>query len=340
MQQTIVKSLLGACGALVAAGSLGAAKVNVYPARHYEGDAALYDAFTKETGIKVNRKEGKPEELLQLIVAQGNASPADVLVTVDAGNLWRAEAAGVVQPVASPILSARIPAQFRDPSNNWFGIAYRVRLIAVALDQADKLNVKSYDDLAAPRFKGMVCARQSSNIYNLSLLGARIGADGAAKAQAWAAAVAGNFARQPQGGDTDQLLAVASGECKVAIANHYYLVRLQNSKKPEEQAAAAKIKAVLPDQDGRGVHANISGAAMLKSAPNKAEAQKFLEFLVSDTAQAYFANGNYEFPVVASVARPQVLTNLGEFKTDTINVRVYGENQAEAQKLFDKAGWR
>jgi iron(III) transport system substrate-binding protein len=202
------------------------------------------------------------------------------------------------------------------------------------------LNIKSYDDLADPRLKGALCARQSSNIYNLSLLASKISHDGAAKAEAWARGVASNFARQPQGGDTDQLLAVAAGECQAAISNHYYLVRLQTSKKPEEQAAAAKLHAIFPDQAGRGVHANISGAAVLKSAPNKANAQKFVEFMVSDEAQRYFTDGNYEYPVVTSVKPPPAVAALGSFKLDPINVRAYGENQSAAQQAYDRAGWK
>lgn len=317
-----------------------AAEVNLYTARHYEGDQALYDAFTKTTGIKINKKEGKPEELLQLIIAQGDNSPADVLVVVDAGNLWRAEKAGVLQPISSPILTSRIPAQFRDPGNQWFGAAYRVRIVVADKAKLAMLNIKSYDDLADPRLKGALCARQSSNVYNLSFLAAKIGHEGAAKAEAWARGVAANFARQPQGGDTDQLLAVAAGECQAAISNHYYLVRLQTSKKPEDLAAAAKLQPIFPDQAGRGVHANISGAAVLKSAPNKANAQKFLEFLVSDEAQHYFADANYEFPVVATVKPPAPVAALGSFKIDPINVRVYGENQSAAQQAYDRAGWK
>ena len=182
---------------LSAMGSAMAAEVNLYSARHYEGDQALYDAFTKSTGIKINKKEGKPEELLQLIVAQGDSSPADVLITVDAGNIWRAEKAGVLRPVVSPVLTARIPAQYRDPSNLWFGVATRVRLIAVAKAQEKELRISTYNDLADPRLKGKVCARQSSNIYNLSFLAAMIGHDGSAKAEAWAKGVVANFARPP-----------------------------------------------------------------------------------------------------------------------------------------------
>lgn len=319
---------------------VSASEVNLYTARHYEGDQALYDAFTKSTGVKINIKQGRPEELLQLIVAQGGNSPADVLVTVDAGNLWRAESAGVLQTISSPVLTTRVPAQFRDPGNQWFGVAYRVRIVVADKAKLSSLKIKSYDDLADPRLKGALCARQSSNIYNLSLLASKISHDGAAKAEAWARGVASNFARQPQGGDTDQLLAVAAGECQAAISNHYYLVRLQTSKKAEEQAAAAKLQAIFPDQAGRGVHANISGAAVLKSAPNKANAQKFVEFMVSDEAQRYFTDGNYEYPVVTSVQPPAAVAALGSFKLDSINVRAYGENQSAAQQAYDRAGWK
>lgn len=314
--------------------------LNVYSSRHYEADQAIYDAFTRKTGITINRKEGKPEELLQLIQAQGALSPADVFITVDAGNIWKAEQAGVLEPLESPYVVSRVPENFRDPAKRWFGVAKRVRLIFVDREVGPALNIAAYDDLADPRLKGMVCVRQSSNIYNLSLMAARIARTGAPAAESWAKGVVANFAREPQGNDTDQLMGIASGQCKVALANHYYFVRLQTEKDPAKTAAAAKLMPIFPDQSGRGTHANITAAGLLKSGPNRAEAVQFLEFLVTDEAQGYFAELNNEFPIVEAVKVPAKLTRLGKHKIDTINVRAYGENQAEAQKVYDRAGWK
>jgi iron(III) transport system substrate-binding protein len=332
-------ALLLAASAMAASGVL-AAEVNLYTARHYEGDQKLYDAFTKATGIAVNKKEGKPEELLQLIVSQGVASPADLLLTVDAGNLWRAETSGVLSPVNSAILESRIPAQFRDPANRWFGVAYRARILVVARARALELKLSTYDDLADPRLKGLVCMRPSSNVYNLSLLSARIAARGAPDAEKWAKGVVANFARPPQGNDTDQIKSVASGECAVSLINHYYLARLQTGKDEADKAAAAKVLPVFPDQLSKGAHVNISGGGVLTSAPNRANAIKFLEFLASDEAQSYFAEGNFEYPVVKGVEPPPALEALGSFKADALNVGALGQHQPEAQRIFDRAGWR
>lgn len=313
--------------------------VNVYSGRHYDGDQILYDTFTKRTGIKVNVLSAPAEEMLQRLIIEGKRSPADVLITVDAGNLWRAETAGVLQPVSSAVLTSRVPANLRDPKGYWFGLATRARVIVRRKGDASLANVRSYADLADPRYKGKVCIRKSSAIYNLSLLAAMIGHDGAAKAQAWAKAVVANFAREPQGADTDQIMAVGAGECALAIANHYYWVRMLKSSGAAHDAAA-KTEIVFPDQAGRGTHVNISGAGVVSSAPNKANAIKFLEFLVSDEAQGYFAHGNFEFPVVSTATLDPALKALGPFQVDAINVRAYGENQVEAQELFDKAGWK
>jgi iron(III) transport system substrate-binding protein len=314
--------------------------VNLYSGRHYDGDQILYDAFTKKTGIKVNVLSAPSDEILQRLIIEGKRSPADVLITVDAGNLWRAETAGVLQPVISAVLTTRVPANLRDPKNYWFGLATRARVIIRRKGDASLANVKSYADLADPRYKGKVCVRRSSAIYNLSLLAAMIGHDGAAKAEAWARGVVANFARPPQGADTDQILSVGAVECALAIANHYYWLRLSKSSVAAQRDATAKTEIVFPDQAGRGTHVNISGAGVVATAPNKANAIKFLEFLVSDDAQTYFTRGNYEFPVVATASLDSDLKALGPFKTDPINVRAYGENQVQAQELFDKAGWK
>jgi iron(III) transport system substrate-binding protein len=315
-------------------------EVNVYSGRHYDGDQILYDAFTKKTGIKVNVLSAPSEEVLQRLIIEGKRSPADVLITVDAGNLWRAETAGVLQPIKSQILETRVPANLRDPKGYWFGLATRARVIVRRKGDASTANVKTYADLADPKYKGKVCVRKSSAIYNLSLLASMIGHDGAAKAEAWARGVVANFARPPQGADTDQIMGVGAGECALAISNHYYWLRLLKSSNKGEHDAAAKAELVFPDQNGRGTHVNISGAGVVATAPNKANAIKFIEFLVSDEAQAYFAHGNYEFPVVATATLDPDLKALGPFKVDPINVRTYGENQVQAQELFDKAGWK
>jgi iron(III) transport system substrate-binding protein len=319
---------------------LSAREVNIYSSRHYASDEAIYADFTKQTGIAVNRKEGKPEELLELIKAQGAASPADVFVTVDAGNIWKAEQAGVLAPFVSNVIAQRVPANLREPSGLWFAAAKRVRLIFVDAARADALNVRTYADLADPRLKGKVCARQSSNVYNLSFLASMIAKDGAQRAETWARGVVANFARTPQGGDIDQLLGIASGECVVALSNHYYFVRLQREPKPESQGAAGKIKPIFPDQNGAGAHVNVTAAGLLKSAPNKAEAKEFLEFLVSDAAQNHFASLTNEYPVVETVALPPALAAFGAFKTDGASVSVYGARQAEAQQIYDRAGWK
>jgi iron(III) transport system substrate-binding protein len=331
---------LALAAALAASGSCLSREVNIYSSRHYASDQAIYAEFTRQTGIAINRKEGKPEELLQLILAQGQASPADVFITVDAGNIWKAEQANVLAPLDSPEIRARVPANFREESGLWFGVAKRIRMIFVADAQAAALNVNSYADLADPRLKGTVCVRQSSNVYNLSLLASFIAENGATAAETWAKGVVSNMARPPEGGDTDQLLGVASGQCSVALANHYYFLRLARDAAPDSKAAAAKLKPVFPDQSGKGAHANITAAGLVRWSPHPAEAKQFLEFLVTDKAQGYFADLTNEFPIVSSVPLPAALQKLGAFKVNDADVRSYGKFQAEAQQIFDRAGWK
>jgi iron(III) transport system substrate-binding protein len=314
--------------------------LNIYSSRHYDGDKLLYAAFEKETGIRVQTVEAKGEELLQRIKAEGEASPADIVITVDAGNLWKFAEAGILQPVASPTLEAAIPANLRDPQGRWFGVAKRARVIAYAKDKVKPADIARFDDLAKPGFKGRVCARPSTNVYNLSLMAARIERDGVDKARAWAKGVAANFARDPQGSDTDQLKAIAGGVCDVAIVNHYYLLRMAASPDPADQAAAAKLALVFPDQAEAGTHVNVSGAGIAAHAPDLANAKRFLEFLVSKEAQEIFAASNDEYPVITGAAAPAALTALGTFKEDPTPLAVYGARQAEAQKTFDEAGWR
>lgn len=330
-----IAAVLSPAGPAVAADAL-----NIYSARHYESDDLLYDGFQEATGIPVNVIEGEGPELLARMRAEGKNSPADVFLTVDAGNLWLAEKENLFQPVQSRLLDQRIPASLKNPKNLWFGFSTRARMIFVNPARVDPKLVQTYESLADPKLKGKICMRSSSAIYNLSLMGALIAHWGPAKAEQWTRGVVANFARPPQGADTTLLQSVAAGECAVTLANHYYFVRLQTSKVRGEQDAAKKLTPIFPDQDGRGTHVNISGAGILVSAPHRANAVKFLEFMASDAAQNIVANANYEFPAVATTARSRELQVLGEFKIDPLNVATYGVNQAQAQAIFDRAGWR
>ncbi len=313
--------------------------LNLYSARHYQTDEALYANFTKATGIKVNRIEGKEEELLERIKNEGANSPADVFVTVDAARLEIADSLGLFAPVKSSLLDQRVPANLRTPT--WIAFSTRARVIVhnkVAVKAAD---VQTYEDLADPKMKGQVCSRSGAHPYNLSLGSAIISHDGQAKAEAWARGLVANFARGPKGGDTDQIRAVAAGECGVTISNTYYLVRLMRSDKPEDKKVVQSIGIVWPNQNTWGTHINISGAGILKSAPNKDAALKFMEYLASDEAQGYFANGNNEWPVVKTVVvRNPELEALGRFKPDALPIGQLAKNTALAQKIFDRAGFR
>jgi len=314
--------------------------LNLYSSRHYQTDEALYENFTKKTGIKVNRIEANEDALLERLRNEGARSPADVLVTVDAGRLWRAEQMGLFQPVRSKALEERIPAELRHPEGLWFSFSVRARPIFYAKGTVNPAAIKDYEDLADPRWKGKVCVRSSSNMYNLSLLSSMIAGVGPVKAEAWAKGVVANFARDPKGGDTDQLKAVASGECQLAIANTYYYVRLARSAKPEEKAIAEKVGVIFPNQAGRGTHVNVSGAGVLKNAPHREAAIRFLEYLASDEAQSYFADGNNEYPAVPTVKANAALQSLGAFRKDSLNVSLLGRNQAAAQQTYDRAGWK
>ena len=312
--------------------------VNVYSARHYDTDMAMYERFTEESGIKVNLIEGSSDALIERIKSEGQFSPADMLITVDAGRLWRAEKEGIFQPVDSAVLSERIPAHLRHPEGEWFGLSKRARVIAHKKDMALPAGFGTYEALADEAFRGQVCMRSSGNIYNLSLMASLIDAHGAPAAEAWAKGVVANFARTPQSNDTGQLKAVASGECTITIANTYYLGRLMASTKPEDKALMANLEIVFPNQDGRGTHVNISGAGVTKYAPNRENAIRFLEYLTSDFAQRLFAEGNNEYPISGPTTGP--VAALGEFKRDDLNVSVLGENQTEAVKVYDRAGWK
>ncbi|WP_340118578.1 Fe(3+) ABC transporter substrate-binding protein [Pelagibius sp. 7325] len=312
--------------------------LNLYSARHYQTDDALYAGFTEQTGIEINRIEGESDALIERIKSEGANSPADVFITVDAGRLWRAEEAGLFQPVESEVLDKAIPENLRHPDGLWYGFSTRARLIYYDKSKIQPGEIKDYEDLADPKWKGKVCIRSSSNVYNQSLLSALIEAHGEAGAKEWAEGVVGNMARNPVGGDTDQIKGIGAGECEIAVANSYYFARLMTD--PEQKALVEKVGWVFPDQDGRGTHVNVSGAGVLKNAPHKEAAVKFLEYLASPEAQRYFAEGNNEYPVIPGVETTAAVKELGtDFKVDPVNVSVYGSNQPVAQRVFDSVGW-
>ena len=312
--------------------------VNVYSARHYDTDLALYERFEEQTGTRVNLIEGASDGLIERIVNEAEFSPADMLITVDAGRLWRAEQAGVFQPVESTVLKERIPAHLRDPDGHWFGLSKRARVIVYNKAAGLPEGVSRYEDLADPRLGGTICMRSSGNIYNLSLLGSLIEHNGEGSADEWASGVVANFRREPQGNDTAQLRAVATGECGVSIANTYYIGRLLGSDDAQERAVVEGLGILFPNQEGRGTHVNISGAGVTRYAPHRDNAVKFLEYLTSDDAQTLFAEGNNEYPVVGPASGP--IASLGEFEEDAVNAAVLGANQALAVKTYDRAGWR
>lgn len=313
--------------------------LNLYSARHYQTDEALYANFTKQTGIGINRIEGKEDELLERIRNEGANSPADVLLTVDATRLAAAHEMGLFSPVRSKLLEARIPAHLR--TEDWFSFSTRARVIVYAKSALRAEEVLNYRDLADPKLKGKVCTRSGSHPYNLSLMASIIAHEGEAKAEEWARGVVANFARAPKGGDTDQIKAVAAGECAVTVSNTYYVARLMRSGKSEDKKIMEKLGVVWPNQQGVGTHINVSGAGMLKTAPHKEAAVKFLEYLSSDEAQRFFADGNNEWPVVdgVKVANP-ALDSLGKFKADSLPVGSLSMYRTKAQMIFDRAGYR
>jgi iron(III) transport system substrate-binding protein len=320
---------------------VSAQELNIYSSRHYKTDEALYEGFTKLTGIKINRIEAGEDALIERVRNEGARSPGDLLITVDAGRLWRAEQFGLFQPVKSAVLEERIPQNLREPGGHWYGFSTRARVIAYSKARVKPGEIENYEQLADARWKGRVCMRSSTNIYNLSLMGALVDHLGEAKAEAWAKGVRENLAQEPRGGDSDQLKAVAGGQCDVTLSNQYYYARLVRSDKPDEKAVADKLAIVMPNQKSWGTHVNISGAGVLKHAPHRDAAIRFLEYLASDAAQRYFADGNNEWPVVARVRVDNpVLASIGDFKRDLLNVAVLGRNQPTSQKIYDRVAWK
>jgi iron(III) transport system substrate-binding protein len=339
--------LLAAAGALAAATTANAQEnvLNLYSARHYQSDEQLYSNFTKQTGIKINRIEADDNALFERLKNEGRNSPADVILMVDAARLWRAQIEGFFQPVKSKVLETRIPANLRakddGKGSEWFGYSTRARLIVYNKATVKPEDVATYESLADAKNKGQVCTRSGSHPYNLSMIGSMIERNGEKATEEWAKGMVANFARPPRGGDTDQIKGVASGECGVAIANSYYYARLLRSTKPEDKEMMSKVAFVWPNQKTSGTHINIAGGAVAKNAPNREAAVKFLEYLSSDEAQGYFANGNNEWPTVvtADVKNP-VLESMGKFKTENVSISTIGKNQIGAQKILDRVGYK
>lgn len=337
------RNLLAATTALLAAPSLTRAQervLSLYSSRHYDTDRELYDGFTRQTGIRVRLIEANADQLLERIRSEGANSPADVLITVDAGRLARAQEAGVLQKVASSVLDSRIPAHLRDPEGHWFGFSLRARVVIYDKAVGLPAGLARYEDLAKPDYRGMVSIRSSGHIYNIGLAASMLAANGAEATEAWARGVAANLSRPPAGGDTDQIRAVAAGQGRLAISNTYYLGNLARSARAEDRAVAERMAVLFPNQGDRGTHVNISGAGVVRTAPNREAAVGFLEYLSSQSAQAIFADGNSEYPVVADAQPSAFLRGLGAFKQDTLNAARIGALSPEALRIMQRAGWR
>ena len=336
-------TLLGAMGSASAQEQV----LNLYSARHYQTDEALYSNFTKATGIKINRVDADDAGILARLKAEGAASPADVIMLVDAARLWKGDADGLFKPIKSPALEAAIPVNLRAKASadgtTWFGFSTRARIVVYDKLKVKKADVDTYEELADPKNKGLLCTRSGAHPYNLSLFSAVTEHLGEAKTEEWLKGLVANMARSPKGGDTDQIKAVASGECGIALTNSYYLARLMRSNAPEDKAVVERVGVVFPNQESWGTHVNIAGAAVAKNAKHPENAVKFMEYLASPDAQNYFANGNNEWPAVPTVKvdNPalKAMTN-GNFKAETIPVSAIGYNQIKVQQMLDRVGYK
>ena len=334
-----VQLTLGVCLCLSGA-LLGAAEVNVYSARKENLIKPLLLRFEEQTDIRVNLITGKADALLQRIVSEGDHSPADVLITTDAGRLYRAQQSQVLQPVDSQILKESVPRQYRDPNGYWYALSLRVRPIMYAADRIRPEELSTYEALGEPLWKQKICVRSSNNIYNQSLVASLLAHLGQEDTLRWTERLVGNFARPPQGGDRDQIRAVAAGQCGLAIANSYYLGKMLTSTDPAQRQAAEKVKVFWPNQEGRGVHVNISGGAVAKYSKNRTSAIKLLEFLASDDAQQWYAETNFEYPVKPGIRPSKMLESWGKFKADSLNLHRLGELNANAVMIMDRARWK
>lgn len=347
MRRTLL-SLLAALSFAPLLVSAQDAVVNIYSARHYPTDEALYGDFTKATGIRINRVDADDAGIIARLKAEGSASPADVILLVDAARLWRGEADGLFLPIQSKVLEAAVPAQLRSKPNDsgasaWFGLSTRARIVVYDKLKLQKQDVDTYEKLADPKLKGKLCIRSGSHPYNLSLFGSMVEHMGAAATETWLQGLVHNMARPPKGGDTDQIKAVASGECGVAVTNSYYLARLMRSNNPADRAVTERLGVVFPNQASWGTHVNVAGGAVARHAKNPANAIKFLEYLVSPQAQNHFANGNNEWPVIAGVQFDNPALKAmsgGSFKSELVPISAVGMNQIKVQQMLDRVGFK
>lgn len=337
--RTSTRIILAATVSALATTAVAEGELNLYSSRHYDTDERLYSDFTDLTGITVNRIEGNADELIARMQAEGANSPADILLTVDTSRLERAKTAGVLQSIESDVLETRVPDALQDADNQWFGFSQRARIIFY--DKNDVTNPPmDYVSLADAAYEGLVCHRSSSNVYSQTLLASVIENHGAEAATDWAQGVVNNFARAPQGGDTDQLRGLVSGECDISISNTYYFARaLRRDVDGLDADALANIGWVFPAQNAEGAHMNLSGGGVAASAPNKDNAVKFLEYLASDQAQQYFSAGNDEYPAVPGVGLSESVAKLGLFRPDAVNLSAVAQNVPAAQEIFNTVGW-
>ena len=316
------------------------AQINLYTHRHYDSDKILFEKFTKETGIKINVIKGSADQLIQRMISEGKNSPADILLTVDAGRLHRAKEAGVLQSINSKAINKNVPSEMRDPDGFWYGLTVRARVIVYAKDRINSNELSTYEDLATAKWKGKIAIRSSGNIYNQSLMASLIEANGSRRALRWAIGIRKNMARAPRGNDRDQVRAVAAGLADIAVVNTYYLGILANSKEKKDRDVFNKVSVFFPNQNNRGTHINISGAGIAKYSKNKSDAIKFIEFLTSPEAQETFGKVNYEYPLFIENNKSDLLKSWGTFKADKQNLSILGIRNSEAVKLFDRADWK
>lgn len=317
-----------------------AQEVNLYSYRQEALIKPLIDAFTAKTKIKVNLVSGGEDALIERLKAEGDASPADLLITVDAGRLVRAKELGLFQPVKSAVIESTVPAAYRDPDGTWTALSLRGRPIMYSVERVKPADLSTYEDMANAKWKGKICVRSSGHIYNQSMLATMIESQGSAKAEAWAKGVGENLARKPAGGDRDQLKAIAAGECDLALSNTYYLAGMAQSKDPADLDVAKKVKIFWPNQNDRGAHVNVSGIGVTKSSKNVANAVQFIEFMLSDEAQKIHAEVVGEFPIKAGIQRSEIVASFGTFKADNAPLAALAKNNAEAVRIFDRTGWR
>lgn len=318
----------------------GAGVVNLYTARHYDSDLALYERFTRETGIRINRIEGNADQLIARMLSEGGRSPADLFIAADAGALWRAQQAGLFQPVRSETLDVRVPANLREAGGHWYGFSRRARVVAYDSARVRPEEVDSYEKLASPRFRGRLCVRSSDNIYNLSLVGALIEAWGEPRAEEWARGIVANMARPPEGGDRDQIRAVGAGLCEVAITNSYYYIRMASGEDSGDRHVTERVKLAFPSLGNQGVHVNISGGGVPANAPNRENAIRLLEFFASPEAQQHISRHNNEFPATPGVAPPPPVADYASFEAHPMAVGSFAARQPQALALMSRVGWR